>query len=160
MNILHLIIADINNTACLYLMRRHKQHSLLLYNLQFSIGLGGRPVWIPFNWLVVGTSPSLHRAWTKVGTESMKGGKPRGINRKEENCFGVSLLPCLRSVCLIKDLWAELSCNLSVVLYLLLHCSKFLLWQDKNRGREINWPDRSKHLNRTVILNRRLGCLC
>ena len=31
-------------------------------------------------------------------------GKPRGINRKDENSFGVSLLPCLGSVCLIKDL--------------------------------------------------------
>ena len=30
-------------------------------------------------------------------------GKPRGIDRKDENSFGVSLLPCLGSVCLIKD---------------------------------------------------------
>ena len=43
-------------------MGRYKQHSLLLYNLQLSIGFERMLICIPFHWLVVGTSPILHKA--------------------------------------------------------------------------------------------------
>ena len=71
MNILYLIISD-------GIMGRHKQHSLLLYNLKLSIGLERMPICIPFHWLVVGTSPILHRA----GKQCF----PGGTNGKESSC--------------------------------------------------------------------------
>ena len=66
--------------------------------------------------------------------------------REREDFFGVSLLPCLGGISLIKIYlfelsWAELSCILSVVLNPLFCHSKFLLWWDKNWGREISQPE-------------------
>ena len=62
---------------------------------------------------------------------------------EKEDSFGVGLLSWFGGVCLIKDLpaWAELSCNLSVVLNPLLSRCKFLLRRGKNQGRKINQPD-------------------
>ena len=117
-------------------MGRHKQYSLLLYNLKLSVGFERMPICISFHWLVRGTSPTLHWAECKGGDWKYKRGKPTVIDRKDEE-------DSFEKVWLIKDLsaWAELSCNLSVVLHLLVHRSKFLLWWDKNQGREINRPD-------------------
>ena len=143
MNILHLIITD-------WIMRRQKQHSLLLHNLQLSISLEYMPICIPFHWLVVGTSSTLHTPQAKGRDWKYESGISNRINRKEEeSSLGVSLLPCFRSVCLKKDLsaWAKLNCNLSVILYPFVYHSKFLVWQDKKLGREINWPN-SKNINR------------
>ena len=55
--------------------------------------------------------------------------KKREAKREWDDSFGVSLLPCLGSICLMKDLsaCAELSCNFSVTLNPLVCCSKFLL---------------------------------
>ena len=138
-------------------MRRHTQQSLLLYNLQLPVGLECMRVCISFPWLVVGTSPVLHWAQQKGGDRKYE---KREANRDEEDsCFGVSLLPCLGSVCLIKDLsaWPEPSCNLSVVLNTYVHHSKFLLWWDKNPGREINWPDKRYTLWVSVVQLREEG---
>ena len=55
---IHLIITD-------WIMGRHTQQGLLLYNLQLSIALELLPICIPFHWLVVGSSPVLHRAQPK-----------------------------------------------------------------------------------------------
>ena len=78
--------------------------------------------------------------WTgcnqKEETENIKAGSQGGLDVKDEkDSFG--------SVRLIKDLsaWAELSCNLSVVLHLLVHYSKSSLQWDKNWWREINRSD-------------------
>ena len=82
----------------------------------------------------MGASPTLHWVQPK-GYWKGKMGKLRGIDREdEEDSFG--------SFELMKDLsaWTEVSCNLSAVLHLLVHCSKFLL-EDGNQGRETNQPD-------------------
>ena len=130
MNILHLIITDWIMGRH---MGRHKQYSLLLYNLKLSVGFEHMPICISFHWLVIGTSLTLHWAECKGGDWKYKRGKPRAMDRKDE-------ADSFEKVCLIKDLsaWADLSCNLSVVVHLLVHRSKFLLWWDKNQGREIN----------------------
>ena len=54
--------------------------------------------------LVVGSSPILHRAQPKVGDRKCKKGEAKRV--KDDDSFGTGLLPCLGSVCLIKDLSA------------------------------------------------------
>ena len=100
------------------------------------------PIRIPFHWLMVSTSPILHRAQGRRGDRKYKKGEAKRDH--QDDAFGIGLLPCFGSVCLIKDMsaWAELSCNLSVVSHPVV-CSKFLLSRDKNQEREINWPDKS-----------------
>ena len=57
----------------------------------------------------------------------MKGGSQEGLTgRVRKALLMISLLPCLRTVCVVKDLsaWAKLSCNLSVTLHP-LDCRSF-----------------------------------
>ena len=87
------------------IMGRHTQQSMLLYNLKLSTGLEHMPICIPFHWLVVGTSPILHKAQPKEGDGKYKKGEAK--MDEEDDAFGVGLLPCIGRVCLIKDLyWA------------------------------------------------------
>ena len=84
-------------------MGRHAQQSLLLYNLQLSTGLEHMPICIPFHWVVVGTSPILHKAQPKEGDGKYK--REEAKMDEEDDAFGFGLLPCVGSVCLIKDLY-------------------------------------------------------
>ena len=126
-------------------MGRHMQQSLLFYNLQLSIGLERMPICIPF----------LHWWWAQplfcTGHNQKEEKYIKGEIKRDcyDDSFGISWLPHLGSVCLIKDLsaWAELSCDLSVVLNPLVCCSKYLFWGDKNWGREINRPDKTVKTN-------------
>ena len=115
MNILHLIISD-------GLMGRHKQHSLLLYNLKLSIGLERMPIYIPFHWLVVGTSPALlaHTIAKRRRLEVWKGEAKKDQEEGWRNSFGVSLLPYPGSVYLIKDVSAWLNWAVTCLLLFLL----------------------------------------
>ena len=115
---------SINNADCCY----------TTYNCQSALSI------CPFVFTFIDWWWVQALLWTRCNqkeeTENIKAGSQGGLDRKdEEDSFG--------SVRLIKDLsaWAELSCNLSVVLKLWVHCSKFLLQWDKNWGREINRPD-------------------
>ena len=51
-----------------------------------------------------GFKPYFHRAQPKVGDRKYKKGEAR--RGKDDDSFGAGLLPCLGSVCLIKDLSA------------------------------------------------------
>ena len=68
---------------------------------------------------------------------------------------GVSLLPCLRNVCLINvpPAWAV---TWSVVLNPLAHYPNSLLEWDKNLGKEINQPD-NFIVDHYVLEGQRLG---
>ena len=105
-----------------------KQHSLLLYSICpfASLSLIGGEYKRYF------TQTITKRRRLEVWKEEAK--------RDQQEEWGGFLWggPALMSLeCLIKDLsaWAELSCNLSVVLHRLAHCSKFLLQWEKNPGR-------------------------
>ena len=78
-------------------MGRHKQYSLLLYNLKLSVGFERMPICIPFHGLVVGTSSILHRAQPKGGVGKHK--KEEAKRDPYENSFGVCLFN-KRSICL------------------------------------------------------------
>ena len=128
---------------------------MLLYNncnclLALSICLFAFP-FIDWGWV----QALLCTGHNQKKTRNIKGwGEPRGIDRKdEEDSLGISQLPCLESVWLIKDLSAiaELSCNLPVVLQPLVYHSKFLLWWDKNLGREVNWCDASNEYSGLIL---------
>ena len=126
---------------------------MLLYNncnclLALSICLFAFP-FIDWGWV----QALLCTGHNQKKIRNIKGGEPRGIGRKdEEDSLGISQLPCLESVWLIKDLSAraELSWNLPVVLQPLVYHSRFLLWWDKNLGREVNWCDTSNEYSRVI----------
>ena len=115
-------------------MGRHAQQSLLLHDLQLSIGLERMPSpFLDWRW-VQALFCTGHNQKEEMG--SIKRGKSRGIGGRLLCCWSAPMSrECLcskRSVCLC---WIEL--NLSVVLNPLFCPSKFLLQWDKNWGREI-----------------------
>lgn len=65
------------------------------------------PICIPFHWLVVSTSPNLHRTQTKGGDGKYR--KAEAKRNKEWGLLWGQPAPCLGSVCLRKDLsaWAN-----------------------------------------------------
>ena len=83
------------------------------------------PICTPFlDWWWV--TYSAQGTTKRKSQEVQKGGSREG---QEDDCCAAGVLPCLGSVCVVKDpsACAELSCNLSVVLNLLVCRSKFLL---------------------------------
>ena len=120
-----------------WIMGRHNQSNLPLCNFKLSIGLEHMPICIPFHWLVVGTSPYFAQDITRRRKlEVWKGEAKRDW---QEGWRGL-LWECLTNKKKISA-WADLSYNLSIVLHILFHCSKFLLGWDKNWQREIKHPD-------------------
>lgn len=128
MNILHQIITDWITGRH---MERHKQHSLLLYNLQLSNRLVCMPIYIPFHRLVVGTSPALlaHTIAKRRRLEVWKGEAKKDQEEGWGDSFGVSLLPCPGTVYLIKDVSAWLNWAVTCLLLFLLQ------WELRKRNK-------------------------
>ena len=80
------------------------------------------PIYIPFHWLVVGTSPALlaHTIAKRRRLEVWKGEAKKDQEEGWRNSFGVSLLPYPGSVYLIKDVSAWLNWAVTCLLLFLL----------------------------------------
>ena len=89
---------------------------------------------------MVGTSPISHRSQRIRGDRKYKKGEAK--SDRQEDSFGIGLLPCFGSVCLIKDVsaWAELSCkHICYFTPSSLFQTFVVTWQEPSNRNKLTW---------------------